>query len=74
MGHYINAVKQGKTFHKATPKIIFVGWFFILLFVLVNINKLHILWLYPISILIIIHLVNQKAFHEAEKEFKKNKK
>ncbi len=76
-GHYVRAVKRGHSFHKATPIIIFIGWFFVILFALTKINKFNILWLYPISVFITVHLINKKAINEVEKEFhvsKENKK
>ena len=72
-GHYVSAVKRGKKFHKATPKIILTGWIFIILFIFIDVSKFHILWLYPISIIIINYLVLQKAFNKLKKIIKNDK-
>ena len=74
LGHYNRAVKQGSSFHKATPIIIFIGWTLVLIFIFTNISKFHIIWLYPIGIFITWFWVTQKAIHDAKKEFNHFKK
>ena len=74
LGHYIGAIKRGQSFHKATPIIIFIGWFFVVIFAFTSINKFHILWLYPVSIFITTHLIIQKSVNGVEKEFQNLKK
>ncbi len=73
-GHYDRAVRRGLSFHKATPRILIVGWVLILIFLFTGFSKLHILWIFPVSVFLIMSFVTQKAIQETEKKFKELKK
>ena len=70
LGHYNRAVRKRLSFNKATPRIIAISWILVLVFVFTGLNKLHILWLYPVNVFIIFYLVTQKAIREAKEKFK----
>lgn len=67
--HYDRAVRRGLHFHKATPKILFLGWVLVLVFSLTSFSKLHILWILPISMFIVVNYIIQKAIRESGKKF-----
>lgn len=74
LGHYERAVRKGLTFNKATPIIIFFGWILLVFFLVFGFNKLHILWVYPLGVALIVFIMINQSAHHALKKLKDQRK